>query len=147
MAALIRAEHKKAILQALYFAVEDETAAADLAADDISRATLTLREALKGYLRLCFSGAKTGNLSLGSSGYAHEVRWASPDILRSYSQEEVFAFAGELIEIYDAAKAVLVAAGNATPTDIQIFQEMMDADALHAPTFTTKDHTALRFGG
>jgi hypothetical protein len=144
--AQLRAELKRSFLQSLYDSVVDGTASEDLVSDDVSRSVFTLEAALKAFQRMGFNSLKTGTLIVGSSGYAHETRLATPDIMRSFSQEEIFSLAQEYREVYTEARAALVAAGDASPTDAEIFAEMMANDRLQAASFTQTDHTGLRFG-
>jgi hypothetical protein len=60
--------------------------------------------------------------------------------------EEVLALAQEYREVYTDAKAALIAAGNATPSDSQILAEMMGDDRMIGATSVQKDFSQLRYG-
>src|SRR5213075_2766984 len=148
--AALKAETKRAFLQSLFDAVEDETARVDLAsgAQVADVPIVTLNEALKAFQRMGFNALKNSKLSMGTSGLGHEVRWASPpqlDGFRAFGQVEVYGMAQEFREVYADALVTLSAQGNDTPDDATIFAVMMSDDRLTTVTSLQKDYTLLRW--
>lgn len=143
----LKAQTKRAFLQALYDAVANETARVDLAsgAQAADSPIATLLEALTAFQRMGFNSLKGGRLSLGTSGLSHQVQWAPPAQWRAFGQEEVFGMAQEFREVYTDAIVTLSAQGNSSPTDLQILAVMMADDRLTTVTSTQRDFTLLRW--
>ncbi len=143
----IRAQLKRAFLQSLYDSVTENTAAEDLQSGDTVPTVVTLEDALKAFQRLGFQGLKNGRFTILSSGFSHEVRFAMPDNMLAFSQDEAFSMAQEFREVYADSLARLVAAGNATPADAQVLAAMFADDRLQSVTSTVRDHSQLRWNG
>jgi hypothetical protein len=144
--ALLRAELKRAFLQWLYDLVEDGTAPEVLATGETDMAIPDLVTALKAFQKQQAGALSTGKSSVGSSGFAHSTQWQGWSVLRAMNPEEVLALAQEYREVYADAKAALIAAGNATPSDSQILAGMMDDDRMIGASSVTKDFSQLRYG-
>ncbi len=147
--ASLRAEIKRAFLQSIYDAVADDIALQEFPStvpDSANIQITTLVDGLKAFQRTGLEALKGGRLSLGSSGIGHEVRWAPPDIRRSFSQEEVFSLSQELREVYEDALVRLSSIGNNAPNDITILRTMMTDDRLETVTSLQHDFVSLRWG-
>ena len=143
--AQLRAELKRAFLQSLYDAVQSGTASDDLISGDNAPVVVSLEDALKAFQKMGFAALKDGRLSIQSSGFAHSISFSAPQQWRAFSQEEVFAMAQEFREVYNDAKLRLIAAGNATPVDLELLQSMMADDRLQSVSSLQRDHTMLRW--
>lgn len=145
--ASLKAETKRAFLQAIFDAVEADVARVDLAsgAQAADAPIATLLEALKAFQRMGFNALKGGRLSMGTSGLGHEVRWAPPMQWRAFGQEEVFGMAQEFREVYADALVTLASQSITEPTDAQILSTMFNDDRMQTITSQQRDFTLLRW--
>jgi hypothetical protein len=144
----LRGELKRAFLQSLFDAVVDGYASVDLASgvsQDLVK-VLTFEAALKAFQRLGFNSLKSGKLSIGTSGMNHEIRFAAPDAMLSFRQDEVFAMAQEFREVFADAKLTLAAGGDDEPDDAAILRTMLAHDRLQSVDSTYRDFTMARCG-
>jgi hypothetical protein len=93
----------------------------------------SLQEALQGYQDSLFAGVKSGRILVNSSGTGSSVSFEIPSTLRGFTQDEVFGFSEELIQIYEDTVAALTAA-SADGSDPSIFAAMMADDRMQAVT-------------
>lgn len=75
---------------------------------------------------------------MGTSANGHAVQYSTS----GPSAGDLVEFAGEAEDLYDTATAALVASGTASPTDSQIYTEMMDR--LQPVSEYSSDFTLLR---
>lgn len=147
----IKAELKRSFLQSIADAVEDNIANAEFpstvpGANDIP--IVSLAGGLKAFQRMQFEALKGGKLSLGSSGFDHEVKWAPPAAWRSFTQDEVMSLAQEFREIFNDTLIVLALGGNTSPNDATILAGMMADERLQSVTSSSyqTDFSQLRYG-
>src|ERR1044071_3626475 len=129
--AVLRAEIKRGFLRSLFRQSEANA--------------VTLEAALGAFQDQGFKAIKAGKLVIASSGAGHSVQFAVPDAWRSFSQEEVFSLSEELFQVFDDAKAMLIANGTAEPDDDSIYTAMTADDRLQTVTSLQKDNSPLRF--
>lgn len=86
---------------------------------------------------------QSGGTITGTSANGHSVQFAGPDS-GGTSFGEMAALCAEMIRRYTEANAALIAAGTATPTDAQIYAEML-AQLVACVEFSS-DYSALRYG-
>ena len=71
----------------------------------------------------------SGTVSM-TSGDGHTVQFASP--MDTFSPEDAAEQISELMDLYDGSKSALISSGIASPTDLQIYTEMLDRiQAVH----------------
>ena len=124
---VITTDYKRAWLGKLYRATNVATLLGRLEAESDARITAT----------------QSGGTITGTSANGHSVSFAGPDS-GGTSFGEMAAFCAEMIRRHDEAKAALIAAGTASPTDAQIYAEML-AQLIACDSFTS-DYSALRYG-
>src|SRR5690349_15784235 len=117
--AALKAELKRAFFQSIYDAVVKGTASQDLVSGDDTLVVRTLEDGLIAFQKMGFQALKSGQLMMGTTGFAHGVTWAPPQQWRSFGQDEVFGMAQEFREVYTDAKLALINAGYTSPTDLQ----------------------------
>jgi len=86
----------------------------------------TLADALNEFLLAQSKTIEGGQVVTSSTNEGSSV---TAQILKGYSPDEVFAFASELLDLYEAAKT----AYGDDATDDTIFRWMMNSDTLNAP--------------
>lgn len=99
----------------------------------------TLAAALQDAAFSSLEGVKAGSIS-ATSANGHSVQFASTQ--DNAGPEDYAALGGEMLDLYDIASAALVSAGYATPTDAQIYAEMLDR--LQPVTSFRGDYSTLR---
>lgn len=78
-----------------------------------------------------------------TSGAGHSVEfWGSRD--GALSVQDAAGFYSNLLDLYDASSSALVSSGVTTPTEAQIYAEMMDR--LRGVTETFDDYSEIRSG-
>lgn len=121
----MRANQKRSLLQELFDKVPDDYA--------------TLLVAIKTKRNEWNAAIKSGTpASISANGHALGLRTDKD----SLSPEDLAGFGGELRDLYDTASAAVVASGIASPTDAQIYAEMIDR--LQPVTSFTSDYSTLR---
>lgn len=99
----------------------------------------TLSAGLEAYSFAALDSVKGGTIA-GTAARDHSVSFSNRD--NGATPEDIAAMCGEMLDIYDASRAALVAAGDASPSDEEIKDEMMDR--LQAVTEYQLDYTNLR---
>lgn len=95
-----------------------------------------LKAAVKGQIKQV--GA--GKVLVGSAGNGHSGSWEIPD---DFNTTDATTMLGELVDRYYEAQTELTAEQDiSSPTDLQIFNEMMDK--LRPVTTLRHDYTGLR---
>jgi len=94
-----------------------------------------------------FSRVKSGRVLTVTTGAGHSATFAPWNVLRSFTEEEVFSLSQELLETYQAAilSLSLDTPPVTQPTDNQIFAAMMAADNLQTVTSLQHDYLTIRF--
>lgn len=83
----------------------------------------TLIDALKDLAKAALRKTKNGKILVSTSGNGHVSNW---EVSQDFTPTDAAELASELLDRYDEAKAALIAAGTASPTDAQINAEMLD---------------------
>ena len=99
----------------------------------------TLLSAIQALAFAGVSSVRAGTIS-ATSGNGHSVQFAGAK--DASNAEDYAALGGEMLDIYDASNAALIASGVATPTDAQIYTEMLDR--LQTVTSFSGDYTGIR---
>lgn len=95
----------------------------------------TLTAALNAHAFVALDAIKGGTIS-STSARDHAVAFSNRD--NGATPEDMAAMCGELLDLYDAARASLVYAGDASPSDSEIKDDMLDrlvAIAEYQPQF------------
>jgi hypothetical protein len=101
-----------------------------------------LQAASDGSIQSTPAGVPTsGKVLTGSAANGHSYSWSVDPKMDPVTVTELVE---ELFERYESAKAKLIECGNATPTDAQIYAEMVDK--LNAVDSVANDFTDLRQG-
>lgn len=130
--AVLQAETKRGILRSLWRSAKSKA--------------VSLAEALAAFQDQGFPAIRNGRPVVATSGAGHSVSFQISSPQNSeITQVQIFNLSEELLATYDEARATLVSAGTATPTDDAIFAGMLAADALQTVTFTQKDHLMTRW--
>lgn len=85
----------------------------------------TFYQALKAASRARLIETKDGRVLTGSSGNGKTVTFTLPMNGLSLTPTDIANLCGEILRRYDLAQADLIAAGNATPSDDQIYAELL----------------------
>ncbi len=83
----------------------------------------TLLDALKDLAKAALKKTQNGKALVATSGNGHSATY---EVSKDFSPTDAAELASELLDRYDEAKAALIAAGTASPTDAQINAEMLD---------------------
>lgn len=138
----LRAEIKRAFLQSIFDAVQNDVAQRDFVTgtptDDIP--VISLEDGLKAFQREHFATLHRGLLSLGSAGIGHEVKWSPPEVWKDFDQTTMFSLAQEFREVYND----VVATGSFV-SDLAILNAMMADDRMQTVTSLQRDFTMLRW--
>src|SRR5690348_8363520 len=106
----VSTDYKRLFVQALKWDSEDQS--------------IEFFAALKSAARARYSETSAGRLLIGTSGNNKSVTFAIPQGAE-LTPTIIAELIGELLRNYDEAKAALVAAGTATPTDAEIYAELL----------------------
>lgn len=133
--AVLAAELKRGYLRVLYRAASTTVP------------VVTLLAALNTFQDNCYQSVKAGRLLIGSAGNGHSSTFKAPDPAFQLNPMELFSLSEEYMAIYTAAVANLAVQTPpiASPTDLQIFNEMMSLDSMQTIREYQNDYTALRF--
>lgn len=108
--AAVSTPDKRLFLRNIYWSTEDSGT--------------SLLKALKTFARDHFARVKFGKVLVGTSGNGHSDNW---EMLNGLNPQEVNRLISEVIDRYYEAQEELVDEQDITsPTDLQIFNEMMD---------------------
>lgn len=99
----------------------------------------TLLETLQAAHSALVELSTTGRITTGVSGGGISKSFATD---RDYSPASLEAMHSELLDLYDTASAALVSGGTASPSDAQIYGEMMWR--LEPVLEVESDYTSLR---
>ena len=102
----------------------------------------TLLVSLQAQAFASVDGVKSGTIS-STSANGHAVAFETGN--DQETPGDFAALGGEMLDHYDASNAALIASGIPTPTDLQIYTEMLDR--LQSVRSYTKDYSDLRTGG
>jgi hypothetical protein len=105
----------------------------------VSGSYATLLESIQALAFASVAGVRVGTIS-ATAANGHSVQFAS--LKDASNPEDYAALGGEMLDLYDASNAALIASGVAAPTDAQLYTEMLDR--LQAVTSFTSDYTNLR---
>ena len=97
-------------------------------------ATLTLALQTEAFPRL---DSISGGLVSSTTARDRSVAFSNSD--HGATTEDFAALSGDMLDLYDASRAALVAAGVSSPTDVQIYTEMLDR--LQTVRQTTNDYS------
>lgn len=100
--------------------------------------------AIKSFQKSGMATVSGGQTILSVAGGGYSTTFAAPG---TYSAQELFGFWAELRTVHDSARAALIAAGTAAPTQPEIYAEMAADDYFQRITSTQGDYTMLRAGG
>ena len=92
---------------------------------DAEDASITLAAALKAAARAQLTPTKTGAILTATAGNNHSVTFTLPGAGQGATPAQIAALCEELLRLYDAATAALVASGVPSPTDAQLLTEML----------------------
>lgn len=85
--------------------------------------------------------AVKGGTVASTTKNGHAVSFSNRD--NGGTPDDYAALGGEMLELYDSARADLVASGITSPTDLQIYTEMLFR--LRPVTSFRKDYSTMRF--
>lgn len=83
----------------------------------------TLFSQLKSAAQARFQSTATGKILIATAANGHSHNWQIPNYFTPQDAAELIE---ELITRYEEARAALIAGGTASPTDQQIYDELMD---------------------
>lgn len=92
----------------------------------LAESGLSLSDTLMDLATGSYTETSKGKFITGSSAAGRTVSFQVPPAGRGLTQLEVAEIISELLDLYDETRAALVAYGTASPTDAQIYAEMMD---------------------
>lgn len=127
-------DFKRLFVQGLKWDSEDLTA---------SGTPTTFFQALKAAARARLVMTKDGRVLTGSSGNGRTVTFTLPMGGRDLTPTNIAELCGEILQRYDEAKASLIAAGTAQPTDDQVYAELLAM--LQPITESTPDFSEIRY--
>lgn len=129
----IQAEIKRGFLRSLYRQTSESQ---------------SLQDVLDAYQTTLFTPSfQSGRMVSATSQAGHNVQFIPPAIGSQFTQDQVFSLSEELEQVYSDAIVNLSSAGTTSPTDSQIFSEMMGDPRLTTITDVQKDYTLLRWPG
>lgn len=97
-------------------------------------------DTLKAAAQARLEGTQKGKVLIATSGNGHSSTFQIPS---DFTPSDAADLVSEILDRYDESKVKLIADGNATPTDEQIFGEIMDK--LHAVKSLGNDFSNLRY--
>lgn len=106
--------------------------------------SLTLLDALKTACRARLNETQAGSFLIGTSSNGKAAQFELPASGRGSSPQEIAEEVQRLYDLYEVAKAALIAGGVATPTDTQIAADMKFR--LRPVRSFTLDHSLGRVG-
>lgn len=109
-------DFKRLFVQGLKWDAEDQST---------EESPVTFYAALKAASRARLTDNKTGRVLIGSAGNGRTVTFALPMNGQGLTPTDIAELCGEMLRRYDEAKADLVAAGTADPTDDEIYAELL----------------------
>ena len=130
MAAQVRGQLKRAILNSLFRQATD---------------TISLLDILESYQDALVAGVKGGRIVEATSQAGHSTKFRTPNPGEHFRPEDMGELTQELLEVYNDALVTLSAQGNASPTDAQIVAVMLADDRVQSITKTRSDYTLLRY--
>lgn len=95
---------------------------------------------IQEHIDALFDQTSAGAIS-AVSGNGHSVSYGG-----EFTTAEAFELAGEMEELHNTAKARLIAAGTAAPTDSQIYDEMVFLIGDAVTVLEPSQFTELRYG-
>lgn len=107
-----------------------------------SSATL-LTDAIDGFGVSGYAKVKSGQILVSAGGGGYNSSLKVPGLSDQITPENFAALAEEFRNVYDDAAAMLIANGNLTPTDDDIFSAMLSDDRLRGIRQQQGDHTSL----
>lgn len=108
---------------------------------------LTLLDMLTAFQMNGFSAIKTGRLITSTSGGGYSTSFQAPAIAAQFKQEQVFALSEEFFGLYYNAINTLSQEipPVTSPSDEQIWDTMMESDALVGYRTVATDVTMIRY--
>lgn len=92
---------------------------------DAEDQSVSFFDSLKTACRARLAENQSGRVLIGSMGNGKQVTYALPQGASDLTPSAIASLCGELLRRYNEAKADLIAGGNATPTDEQIYDELV----------------------
>jgi len=92
---------------------------------DAEQAGVLLVDALKAACRAKYTSTNTGQVLVGATGNGSSVTFALPSEASTLTPTAVGEACSELDDLYTDCKADLVTAGDAAPTDDEVYAEML----------------------
>ena len=105
-----------------------------------THATLTIALNSANDAAMAVAGASSGSV-LSASANGRSTTLASPSAY-SISSQDIAELCGDMLDRYDSARAALVTAGDSSPTDAEIYAQMLAE--LHAAFQSTPDFSNSR---
>lgn len=111
---------------------------------DAQDSAVSLCDALKAACRAKLKITEAGNVLIGTLSNGKSAQFAIPELGRGCSPQEIAEETLRLYELYDVAKAALIAGGTADPTDEQIAADI--AYRIQPVRTVRLDHSRVRIG-
>lgn len=112
---------------------------------DSEESGATLAATLKAAARAKLKSTQTGLVLVSVSSRGHSTEYQLPQGGAGFTPTNLAELCEEMLNTYDRAKADIIASGTASPTDDQIFSEMIRW--IEPVTEVYSDFSMLRGGG
>ena len=110
---------------------------------EATRLSLGFEAALTAAVGVNYAATKTGKVIIATGAAGRTVQFQIPSS-GGLTPVEIGELVSDLFDLFDTCQAALISAGNTSPTDAQIFDEMKAR--LQPVTESTTDWSGMRVG-